>query len=48
VVEVVVPMHVARQYYLVVPAALARQKGLDAQKKIGVFIIKILNKMIKK
>jgi hypothetical protein len=43
VVEVVVPMHVARQYYLVVPAALARQKGLDAQ-KIGVFIIKILNK----
>jgi hypothetical protein len=42
--EVVVLMHVVRQYYLVVPAALTRPKGLDAHKKLGVFIIKMLNK----
>jgi hypothetical protein len=41
--DVAAPMHVARQRYLVAPAALARPKGSNL-KKIGAMIIKIINK----
>jgi len=43
--DAAVPMHVARQHYLVAPGALARPKGPDLKKKkkIEAIIIKILN-----
>ena len=44
VADVAAPMHVARQRYLVVLAALARPKGSNPEKNLGAIVIKILNK----
>jgi hypothetical protein len=48
VADVVAPMHVARQCYLVALVALARPKGSNPQKKLEEIIIEILNKKDKK
>jgi hypothetical protein len=44
VADFAAPMHMARQRYLVVPASLARPKGLDLKIFLGEIIFKILNK----
>jgi hypothetical protein len=43
-VDVVVPMHMVQQCYLVVPAALRVTKRVRCTKKLGMIIIEILNK----